>query len=96
MATYQELMDCSSDSGLRQRMAVACVIAAEAIRTNGSATTAQLNWAREVYAAPTTMADKMMWPVLAQNAAVAKASILGATDAALQTAVSAAVAVFAV
>ena len=96
MATYQELMDCSNDSGLRQRMAVACVIAAEAIRTNGSVTATQLNWARSVYSNPGEVADKMMWPVLAQNAAAAKALILGATDAALLTAVNAAVAVFAV
>jgi hypothetical protein len=97
MATYLELQSASQDAQLRQKIAVACVVAAEAIRIEDPATpnhSARIVWARDVYAAPGNAADKMMWPVLAQNKAATLAQITGASDATIQTAVDAAVAVF--
>lgn len=97
MATYIELIGAASDSTLKQRIAVACVIAAEAIRTEDPGTPNHVNrlvWAKRVYQAPEVAASSMIWPVLAQNAAIPVASIIGASDAAVLTAVQAAVAVF--
>jgi len=97
MATYIELLTAANDNSLRQKVAVACVVAAEAIRVEDPATAnhaARLEWAKLVYKSPTVAGDKMMWPVVAQNKAAALAAITGASDAAIQTAVDAAVVVF--
>ena len=97
MATYIELLTAANDNSLRQKVAVACVVAAEAIRVEDPATAnhaARLAWAKLVYQSPTVAGDKMMWPVVAQNKAAALAAITGASDAAIQTAVDAAVVVF--
>ena len=97
MATYLELVEASGNGPLRQKIAVACVVAAEAIRVEDVATAnhaARLVWAKSVYKSPGTVADEMMWPVLAQNKAATLAQITGATDASIQTAVDAAIAVF--
>jgi hypothetical protein len=99
MATYQELLDASSDPTLNVKLRVAVVIAAEVVRTENPATTNHANrlkWAFNVFANPDGEARRMMWAVLAQNAAVPLATILAASDATVQTAVNAAVDVFAV
>jgi hypothetical protein len=98
MATYAELLTASNNDTLRQKVRVACVIAAEAVRTEASATTNHTNrlaWAKAVFMNPESEGNRMMWAVLAQNAAATYAAIIGATDAAVQTAVNAAVDVFA-
>ena len=97
MATYIELIGLSQDSTLRQKIAVACVIAAENIRVEDVATANHVNrlaWAKTVWASPTATADKVIWTVLAQNKAATVAAMTGATDASIQTAVDAAVAAF--
>lgn len=97
MASYIELIGAYNDGPLRQKIAVACVVAAETIRTEDPQTAnhaARLAWAKKVFESPTTAADSMIWPVLAQNKAAAIAAITGASDASIQTAVDAAVAVF--
>lgn len=97
MATYIELIQDSMDSTLRQKIAVACVVAAEAIRLEDPATpnhANRLEWAKKVYQSPTNAAADMIWPVLAQNKAASNSAILGASDASIQTAVDAAVVVF--
>jgi hypothetical protein len=94
MASYLELLDASNDDTLNQRMRVAVVIAAELVRTESTATTnhtARAAWAKTVYADPTAVAHKMIYAVLAQNAAAPLATILAATDASIQTAVNAAI-----
>lgn len=99
MATYDELLLASEDASLRKKIKVACVIAAETIRNEAGATVnhaARLVWAKSVFQAPNAESDRMMWAVLAQNKAAALASIIGASDATVQTAVDAAVNVFAV
>jgi len=99
MATYSELFDLRSNSALKNKITVACVIASESIRTEDPGTAnhaARLAWAKAVFAAPEAEAERMFMAVLAQNAAATVAAITGATDAAIQTAVDAAVNVFAV
>lgn len=98
MATYAELLTASENSTLNQKIRVACIIAAEAIRTENNATANHANrliWAKAVFANPVAEAQRMLWAVLAQNKDATLAAITGATDAAVQTAVNAAVDVFA-
>lgn len=98
MATYQELYDLGSNSALRNRIAVACLIAAEAIRNEAAGTAnhaARLVWAKAVFSGPESVATAMLMAVLAQNAAATVAQITGATDATIQIAVGNAVNVFA-
>lgn len=97
MATYLELQEIQQNESFRSRIAVACVMAAEAIRNEDPATVnhdARLAWARICYQNPAVSASSMVWPVLAQNAVLSQAVILGSTDAQLQNAVNAAVSVF--
>lgn len=98
MATYAELLQASSNDGLRQKVRVACIIAAEGVRTESDQTAnhaARLLWAKQVFENPEREGERMLWAVLAQNVAQNLASILGASDAAVQTAVNSAVNVFA-
>lgn len=99
MATYAELLTASANDALRQKVLVACVIGAEVVRNESSGTTNHTNrltWAKGVFAAPERARDGMMWAVLAQNAAATLAQITGASDATVQTAVNAAIDVFAI
>lgn len=98
MATYTELFGLRANDSLRNKIIVACIIAAEAIRNEAAETANHANrlvWAAAVFASPTSEAERMLWAVLAQNAAQSVATITGATDAAIQTAVNGAVNVFA-
>lgn len=57
MATYAELIQAQGDSALRTRVMVACIIAAEAIRTAVSLPSnqpARLAWAKKVFENPRT------------------------------------------
>ncbi len=91
MASYQELIQASSDSDLVSKVMVACVVAADVIRANGSATTNQKAWAAKVFADPPGAMREVLWSVLAQNKAQPLATILAANDGAVQTAVDAVV-----
>lgn len=98
MATYAELLTASANDVLVQKIRVAVVISAEKIRTEATGTTNHANrliWAKAAYANPELEAKRMVWAVLAQNAAATYAAIIGASDATVQTAVDAAVDVFA-
>jgi hypothetical protein len=98
MATYAELLTASSNDTLRQKVRVACVIAAEKVRTEATSVanhTNRMAWAKAVYANPEAEGIRMVWAVLAQNATATFAQIVGASDATVQTAVDAAVDVFA-
>lgn len=99
MATYAELLQASEDATLRNKVRVACVIAAETVRTEAAGVTnhtSRLAWAKTVYIAPESVMQRMLWAVLAQNQAATLAAILGASDATVQTAVNNAIDVFAV
>jgi hypothetical protein len=98
MATYLELFDQRANSSLRNKVAVACIIAAEAIRTEDVNTVNHANrltWAKSVFIQPMVEADRMLMAVLAQNKDATVSQINGASDSAIQTAVNASVNVFA-
>lgn len=99
MATYAELLTASENALLRNKIRVAVVIAAEVVRTESAQTAnhaARLAWAKQVFQSPPAEADRMIWAVLAQNRAATLAQITGAADDTVQTAVNAAIDVFAV
>ena len=98
MATYAELLQASESETLRNKVRVARIIAAEAIRnepSNAPNKQNRMKWARSVLSAPDADVTALVWAVLAQNASASLAAILGATDAQVQTAVNAAVDVLA-
>ena len=99
MATYAELLTAGENDGLRRKVRVGCIIAANVIMTELATVpnhTARLAWAKAVYENPVTAGEKMLWAVIAQNNTFTLAQITGASDAAVQTAVTAAVDLFAV
>jgi hypothetical protein len=98
MATYTELQGIAAGNQLLAKFTTAVAIQAEAIRNENPATTNHANrliWAKQAYSDPQAMAVKMTWAVLAQNASATSAAILGASDSLIQTAIAAAVDVFA-
>jgi hypothetical protein len=101
MATYAELLVASENDTLKNKVRVACVIAAEKVRTAATPPTnqaARLTWARKAFDPDqnAVVTKAMLWAILAQNATLTLAQITGASDAAVQTAVDAAVDAFAV
>ena len=97
MATYAELLAASQNDALRQNVRVACIIAAEKVRTETNVTNhaLRLAWAKAVFANPEAEGNRMVWAVLAQKSTATLAQIVGASDALVQAAVDAAVDVFA-
>lgn len=94
MATYLELLAAQENDGLRQKVRIACVIAAEVVRTEATGTTNHANrliWARSVLQSPERAGDAMIWAVLAQQSSQSINTILNATDAQIQTAVNGAI-----
>lgn len=96
MATYIELAQLMEQSDLIRKVGVAARVAAEAIRVNATATAAQKAWAREALENNATVARKLLGSVLIQNKNATVAQIESASDATIQTAVDAAVPLFAV
>lgn len=98
MATLAELWTLMESAPLKEKVSSACLVAAEAIRVEDSETPNHANrvkWAKAVLKDHVQAGDDMLKAVLAANAAVALASISGASDAAIQTAVNNAVNIFA-
>ena len=98
MATYLELKELFVHSDLMDKMQVACLIAAETIRTEDVGTANHANrliWAKKAFSGPSSVAPQMLMELLASNNALSTAGIIGATDAAIQTKVDAAVDIFA-
>jgi hypothetical protein len=97
MATYAEIMGIvggTSGDPLKLQIRVAIVVAANAILNEATGTTNHANrliWAKEAVSSPDTEAQKMLWAVLAQNAALTVTQITTASDSAVQTAVNNAV-----
>lgn len=95
MATYTELLELRrAFSPLRNKVQVAVVIAANAIRTEDPATDNHANrlvWSRGVFENSEREADRMCWAVLAANKDLDLPAIQGASDSAVQTQVDAAV-----
>jgi hypothetical protein len=98
MASYDELFSLQNDSGLKNRVQVACIVAAETIRGEDGGTANHANrllWAAAVFQNPSQEANRLFWAVLAANKDATAAQITGATDAAVQANVDAAVDLFA-
>ena len=88
MATYLELSSLSNDSDLRNKVAVALAIEAQAILISASPTAAQASWASRVLRNPLTEARSAINAVLAANSSATVAQIQAATDTAIQSNVS--------
>lgn len=99
MATYSELYNLgSTDSALRNKVMVACIIAAEAIRIEDGGTANHSNrliWAVRTLADPNSETTRMLWSILAQNSGATASQITNATDATIQSAVNNAINIFA-
>ena len=101
MASYFELLTAEQNPDLNNRVRVAIVIAAENIRreTAGANLANRKIWAKQALADPFSKAKQMLWAVLAKTQVdtplVTLAAITGALDDTVQTAVNAAVDVFA-
>lgn len=91
MATYTELRNLFNHDGLRNRLEVAIVVAAEAIRNEEPTTDNHANrllWAQSAFSNVTTQRDKMLMALLAANRELTVEQLTGAADTALQTAVN--------
>lgn len=98
MATYSELRALFNHRDLQNKVQVACIIAAEAIRGESDQTANHANrltWAKATFANPDAMAERILMSILAAYKTSTTATILGASDSAIQTAVDAAVNLFA-
>lgn len=97
MATYAELRSLFPNSDLLNKVEVACIIAAEAIRNEAPPANAAARdaWASKAFSNSGEVARQMLKALLAAEKDTALASILSATDAAIQTRVDAAVDLFA-
>jgi hypothetical protein len=98
MATFIELVTLESDAALRNKVKAACIIAAEAIRTEHGTTDNHANrviWAIEVFTSPTGPAVQMLRKLLASNKDNTVAQITEAADSVIQGQVDAAVDLFA-
>lgn len=98
MATYPELFNLFNDSSLRNRVAVACIIAADGILNQADPApanqAARETWAVGAFSNPMGVAQEMLMALLAGNNALEVAQITGATDAQVQAKVDAAVDLF--
>jgi nicotinic acid phosphoribosyltransferase len=97
-SSYTELYGLWSNAEFRNRVAVACIVAADTIRTEPTTTANHANrmlWAKTAFMSPSDLATRMVMAVVAQNKAISAAQILAATDSTMQTAVLNAVDVFA-
>lgn len=98
MATYAELFSIAATGSILDKVTVAVAIQAEVIRNELGTTTNHANrlaWAKQAYADPRSTAQRMLWAILAQNAALTSAQITGASDASVLGAVAAAIDLFA-
>lgn len=84
MATYPELFDLRTDSGLRNRIAVAVSVKAQALIDGANPTAAQIAWANEAIRDPEGKAATLQNYVLAANRNATVQQIQSATDAAVQ------------
>jgi len=88
MATYTELRQQFANDTLRNRISVACVIAANNALA-GTPTSAQQKFAESVFSNPDAVGAKVLMAVLAVNKDATVAQIGAATDAQIQAAVNA-------
>jgi len=98
MATYIELRQLYNHGDLTNRIEVACIIAAETIRTEDAATANHINrlaWAKQTFSSTRRAAEQMLMALLAANRTLTTAQLTSVSDEDLQTAVDNAVDIFA-
>lgn len=98
MATYLELRQLYGNGDLLNRIEVACIVAADAIRKEAGSVENHANrliWAKDTFSQSRHVAEQMLMVLLAANKALTVAQLTGVSDADLQTAVDGAVNVFA-
>ena len=98
MATYTELRGLFGHGDLQNRIEVAIIVAAEAIRNEDAGTANHANrlvWAKAAFSNTLVIRDYMLMALLAANKALTVEQITGVSDAALQTAVNEAIDIFA-
>ena len=98
MAAYEDLRGLFGHGELRPTVEVACIVAAEAIRNESPSTDNHANrmiWAKAAFRNPSSIRDQMLMALIAANKDASVETIVGVSDAALQTLVDAAVDVFA-
>lgn len=98
MATYTELYGLHNDSALKNRVSVACIVAAEVVVNEDPATANHANrllWAASVLASPQVEATRMYWALLAANKDMSVEDIQKVTDPQLQSQVEAHIDLFA-
>lgn len=98
MATYNQLAAIQTDAGWQsfsEKVRVACIIRANAIRLDGAATAAQKAWAVKCIRDPVGTMESIRAMIVAANASATVSQITGATDSAIQTNVDAAADFFA-
>ncbi len=98
MATYTELRGLFANNLLKNRIEVACLVAAEAIRVEDGGTVNNANrliWAKAAFNNPTAKAAPMLKRLLAANKDSTVENIQAVIDSALQVLVDAAVDLFA-
>lgn len=98
MATYTEIYELCNNSALRNKVTVACLMAAQAVMieldTVGNHAN-RLLWAKFTFSEPQGMGQKMLMSALAANAALTVAQITAASDVAILATVQAAINLFA-
>jgi hypothetical protein len=98
MATYIELRQLYGHGDLLNRIEVACIVAAETIRTESAETANHANrlvWAKSTFSGSRRAAEQMLMALLAANKALTVAQLTGVSDTDLQAAVDGAVDIFA-
>lgn len=98
MATYADLYDLHNYTALINKVAVACIVAAEMVHDEDVETTNHANrliWAAGVFGNPKQEAHQMYWALLAANKAASVETIQEALDSTIQTEVEAHIDLFA-
>ena len=91
MATYAELFELRRNSSLRNRVAVAIIVKAQALIDGATPTAAQIAWANTALLSPVSMAEQILNYVLATNNTASEQQIIDASDSAVQANVDTAV-----
>jgi hypothetical protein len=87
MATYEELFSLRAGGVLKNKVATACIIAAESIMNEASGTANHANrilWSKSVFENPGAESNRMYMAILAANSGAALSAITGATDVSIQ------------
>lgn len=88
MATYKEIYDLRSNSDLRNKIAVAVLVKAQALLDLTTPTTKQVAWARDAISNPDGVAQPLLNYLLAKYDGLTVVQINGSPDSTIQTAVN--------